>query len=82
MGVRDGKTADAEYAGGDLRTTRMMVGDSVQTAPPPREKRGNRHAAGLQIPAGAAIVVRAVASVDKTPGETRRAFTLESAVQS
>jgi hypothetical protein len=29
--LRDGKTVDGDYAGGDTRTIRMMVGDSVQT---------------------------------------------------
>jgi len=29
--LRDGRTVDGNYAGGDTRTIRMMVGDSVQT---------------------------------------------------
>jgi hypothetical protein len=29
--LRDGKTVQGDYAGGDTRTVRMMVGDSVQT---------------------------------------------------
>jgi hypothetical protein len=29
--LRDGRTVDGDYAGGDTRTIRMMVGDSVQT---------------------------------------------------